>query len=85
MPFSRLPASPANSRPSPSPLSSCGATATSNRDIYAPRSHQDALLAAIPHARLSVYEGAGHALHWEDPAAFAAEISASLTERTTGR
>lgn len=56
-----------------------------DRDIYAPRSHQDALLAAIPHARLSVYEGAGHALHWEDPAAFAAEISAFITEKTEPR
>ena len=53
-----------------------------DRDVYATRAHQDALLAAIPHARLSVYEGAGHALHWEDPAAFAAEISSFITEST---
>jgi non-heme chloroperoxidase len=52
-----------------------------DRDSYAPRAHQDALLGALPHAHLSVYDGAGHALHWEDPAAFAAEISA-FVDRT---
>jgi non-heme chloroperoxidase len=53
-----------------------------DRDTYAGREQQDALLAAIPHARLSVYEGAGHALHWEDPATFAADVTAFMTEVT---
>jgi pimeloyl-ACP methyl ester carboxylesterase len=46
-----------------------------DRDTYASRAQQDVLLAAMPHARLSIYEGAGHALHWEYPADVAAEIS----------
>lgn len=52
-----------------------------DRDTYASRAHQDALLAAIPHARFSVYEGAGHTFHWEDPAGFAAELSTFITQR----
>jgi pimeloyl-ACP methyl ester carboxylesterase len=46
------------------------------RDAFSPRSAQDGLVAAIPGARLSVYAGAGHAMHWEEPARFAAELAA---------
>jgi non-heme chloroperoxidase len=46
------------------------------RDAICPREEQDALVAAIPGARLSVHEGGGHAFHWEDPARFAAELAA---------
>ena len=45
-------------------------------DAICPREEQDALLAAIPGARLSVHEGGGHAFHWEDPARFAGELTA---------
>jgi pimeloyl-ACP methyl ester carboxylesterase len=41
----------------------------------APREQQDALLAAIPGARLAVYRGIGHALHWESPARFATDVA----------
>lgn len=53
-----------------------------DRDTYASRAHQDTLLAAMPRATLSVHEGAGHALHWEDPVAFTAELSTFIVERT---
>ena len=49
-----------------------------DRDTYAPRHHQDSLLAAMPQARFSLYEGAGHALHWEQPATVTAEITAFI-------
>lgn len=39
-----------------------------DKDTYATREHQDRLSSIIPGARLVVYEGAGHAFHWEDPA-----------------
>jgi pimeloyl-ACP methyl ester carboxylesterase len=47
-----------------------------DRDTYASREAQDRLLAALPGARLVVYKGAGHALHWEEPARFAGDLSA---------
>jgi non-heme chloroperoxidase len=50
------------------------------RDAICPRGEQDGLLAAIPGARLSVYAGAGHAMHWEEPERFAAELAAFCEE-----
>jgi pimeloyl-ACP methyl ester carboxylesterase len=47
-----------------------------DRDVYCPRASQDALLAAIPGARLVAYEGVGHCPHWERPAQAADEIAA---------
>jgi pimeloyl-ACP methyl ester carboxylesterase len=38
-----------------------------DRDAYAVRADQDALLKAMPTARLVAYEGVGHAIHWEEP------------------
>jgi len=45
-----------------------------DRDQLARRVDQDVLAAAIPHARLMVYEGTGHALHWEEPERFADDL-----------
>lgn len=39
---------------------------------------QDRLVASIPGSRLVIYEGGGHAFHWEDPARFATDLSAFL-------
>jgi len=50
------------------------------RDAYCPRSDQDALLAAIRGSRLGIYEDAGHALHWEEPQRFAADLAAFAKE-----
>ena len=47
-----------------------------DRDAVAGRVDQDALVAGIRGARLTVYEGTGHALHWEEPARFAADVAA---------
>jgi non-heme chloroperoxidase len=47
-----------------------------DQDAFCPRSDQDALLAAIPGARLEVYRGAGHCPHWEQPERAAAELAA---------
>jgi pimeloyl-ACP methyl ester carboxylesterase len=46
------------------------------RDSVVVRGEQDALLAANPRAELKIYEGAGHAVHWEEPARVAADIAA---------
>ena len=45
-----------------------------DRDGFVPRTDQDMLLSAIKGARLTVYAGAGHALHWEEPARVAADL-----------
>lgn len=49
-----------------------------DRDTYALRQDQDRLLQAIPTARLTVYEGIGHALHWEAPERVAEELGRFL-------
>lgn len=46
------------------------------RDQLAGTSDQHALLAAIAGARLAQYAEAGHAVHWEEPARFAADVAA---------
>lgn len=51
-----------------------------DQDALFPRREQEALAAAIPGAQLIVYEGAGHALHWEQPAPFAADLTAFVKE-----
>jgi pimeloyl-ACP methyl ester carboxylesterase len=50
-----------------------------DQDTFCPRSDQDALAAAIAGSKLLVYHGAGHALHWEEPERFAADL-VSFTE-----
>ncbi len=47
-----------------------------DQDAYCPRADQDVLLGALPGSRLSVFEGAGHAFHWEQPERAAKEIAA---------
>lgn len=54
-----------------------------DRDQFVSRSDQDALLEAIPRSRLLVYEGTGHAPHWEEPERFAADLVAFVDEVST--
>jgi pimeloyl-ACP methyl ester carboxylesterase/tetratricopeptide (TPR) repeat protein len=44
-----------------------------DKDFF-PRSEQDSLVAALPNATLKVYTDTGHALHWERPEQFAADL-----------
>jgi non-heme chloroperoxidase len=46
-----------------------------DQDAFFLRSEQEALAAAIADAGLTVYPGAGHAFHWEDPRRFAADLT----------
>jgi pimeloyl-ACP methyl ester carboxylesterase len=46
------------------------------RDAFVPRADQDLLLGGLAGSRLVVYADAGHALHWEQPSRFAADIAA---------
>ena len=45
-----------------------------DRDSLVPREDQDVALDAIPSATLSVYQGTGHAVHWEQPARFSLDL-----------
>ena len=51
-----------------------------DRDALCPRADQSALRAAIAGARLVVYEGAGHAVHWEEPRRFARDLEAFVRD-----
>lgn len=42
------------------------------RDAFVPAQDAARLAAAMPQARLHTWAGAGHAMHWEEPASFAA-------------
>lgn len=62
------------------PIDASFALEWGDRDIYAHWDSQDRLVSTIPGARLLVYEGAGHAVHWEDPLQFAGDLNAFLAQ-----
>jgi non-heme chloroperoxidase len=45
-----------------------------DRDEFLPRSDQERLAASIAGSRLVIYQGTGHAVHWEEPARVAEDI-----------
>jgi non-heme chloroperoxidase len=47
-----------------------------DKDLICLRADQDFSVNKIPGSKLIVYEGTGHALHWEKPARFAEDLSA---------
>lgn len=49
-----------------------------DRDTYATRTEQDALLRMIPGAIWRAYTNTGHAVHWERPADFARDVAAFI-------
>lgn len=51
-------------------------------DAYFPRADQDALVAAIPNARLHVYPDTGHSPHWERPEQVARDLAAFIRSRS---
>ena len=59
-----------------SPAGPASGTRIVRSDAFCPRTDQERLLAEITGARLMVYERAGHALHWEEPERFAADLVA---------
>ena len=48
-----------------------------DKDFF-PRAEQESLVAALPNAQLKVYTDTGHALHWERPERFAADLEAFI-------
>jgi non-heme chloroperoxidase len=53
-----------------------------DQDAFVPGSDQETLLGTIPGSRLEVYCGIGHAVHWEEPARFAADLAAFVDRLT---
>ena len=51
-----------------------------DRDGLARRADQEVLVAAIAGARTEIYEGTGHAVHWEEPDRFAADLTAFVSD-----
>lgn len=45
-----------------------------DQDAYCPRGDQEMLQLAFPNSKLVIYEGYGHATHWENPERVAADI-----------
>ncbi|HEY7034191.1 MAG TPA: alpha/beta hydrolase [Thermomicrobiales bacterium] len=56
-----------------------------DQDAFCPRRDQDDLIAKIAGARLAVYAGSGHAVHWEEPARFATDLTAYVDRMDAGR
>jgi non-heme chloroperoxidase len=46
------------------------------QDAFCPHEQQTALLAGIAGSQMLTYDGAGHALHWEEPERFASDVAA---------
>lgn len=47
-----------------------------DKDLFSPRQDQDLLAKTLSRSKLLVYTGIGHAVHWEAPAKFAADLTA---------
>jgi pimeloyl-ACP methyl ester carboxylesterase len=45
-----------------------------DKDVICSKADQDILLTGIRNAKMLVYEGTGHALHWEQPERFAGDL-----------
>lgn len=56
-----------------------------DEDDFVPREGQEELQAAIPEARLAVYEDTGHNLHWEDPDRYSSDIAEFLDKHIAPR
>ena len=56
-----------------------------DRGTLSHRRDQEIALSAIRDSTLAVYEGGGHALHWEQPARFAADLVAFVQAKVDER
>ena len=50
-----------------------------SKDPYCPKEDQEALSTAIKSSKLIIYEGIGHAIHWEEPQRFAKDLETFIS------
>jgi non-heme chloroperoxidase len=74
----------ADSPPEPGAITAPTRILWGDRDALLARGEQEALAGAIAGARLVVYHGAGHALHWEEPERFARDLADFARQLTGG-
>lgn len=53
-----------------------------DRDAFVSLEDQERLAASIPNSRLVVYEGVGHAVHWEQPERVATDLATFVADLT---
>jgi non-heme chloroperoxidase len=51
-----------------------------DKDVFTPRKDQDLLAGTLVRSQLVVYMGTGHAVHWEEPARFAADLNSFIQQ-----
>lgn len=51
-----------------------------DKDVLTPRKDQDLLAGTLMRSQLVVYMGTGHAVHWEEPARFAADLGSFIQQ-----
>jgi non-heme chloroperoxidase len=54
-----------------------------DQDAFVPESDQETLLRTIAGSRLEIYRGTGHAVHWEEPTRFAADLATFVGDLST--
>jgi non-heme chloroperoxidase len=56
-----------------------------DKDAFALRADQDMLREAIPGSILIIYEGTGHAVHWEEPGHFAWDLASFIHQLSNSK
>jgi non-heme chloroperoxidase len=51
-----------------------------DKDVFSPRKDQDLLAGTLMRSQLVIYPGTGHAVHWEEPARFAADLDSFIQQ-----
>lgn len=51
-----------------------------DKDVFSPMKDQDLLAGVLMRSQLVIYKGTGHAVHWEEPARFAADLDSFIQQ-----
>lgn len=56
-----------------------------DQDVFCSRAHQDVLEKSIRGSKLLIYEGTGHAIHWEEPKRFTNDLIEFINKNNTAK